>query len=166
MIGSSPKRWACFAVPRQYQKHKIIQFVNMHQFGTEPCASWFTKRLSISRRPPMPANTPIPFTTYVEMPSEDEAQTVQGLKETLRAILDTTSKDYGSAIRAVHAKGHGLVRGRLTILNGLAPDYAQGLFAQGGSYEAILRFSTAPGDILEDAVSAPRGVGLKILGVP
>jgi len=114
----------------------------------------------------MPANTPIPFTTYVEMPSEDEAQTVQGLKETLRAILDTTSKDYGSAIRAVHAKGHGLVRGRLTILNGLAPDYAQGLFAQGGSYEAILRFSTAPGDILEDAVSAPRGVGLKILGVP
>lgn len=47
----------------------------------------------------------------------------------------------------------------------LPPNLAQGLFARPGSYEAVLRFSTAPGDILDDAVRAPRGMALKVLGV-
>jgi catalase len=66
----------------------------------------------------------------------------------------------------VHAKGHGIVTGVLTVLDALPAVMAQGLFATPASYDAILRFSTAPGDNLDDAVSAPRGVGLKILGVP
>ncbi len=42
---------------------------------------------------------------------------------------------------------------------------AQGLFERPGSYEAVLRFSTNPGDILDDSVSTPRGLALKIVGV-
>lgn len=109
--------------------------------------------------------SPISFDPSVEQSQPDEAQTVQDLEATLKTILDTTTKDYGRAVRSVHAKGHGLLRGKLTVLSGLSPELAQGLFAQAGDYEAILRISTAPGDILEDAVSAPRGIGLKILGV-
>lgn len=109
---------------------------------------------------------PVRFNPAVEQPSADEGETVAALTDTLRTILDTTSRDYGHAVRSVHAKGHGIVRGTLTVADGLAPDYAQGLFATPGEYEAILRFSTAPGDILDDAVSAPRGIGLKVLGVP
>lgn len=110
-------------------------------------------------------SSPIRFDPSIEQTSEGEAEAVQGLRETFGQILKTTSQDYGRAVRGVHAKGHGIVRGRLTVRDGLPLQLAQGLFATSGSYEAILRFSTAPGDILDDSVSSPRGVGLKILGV-
>jgi hypothetical protein len=42
---------------------------------------------------------------------------------------------------------------------------AQGLFARPGKYEALVRLSTIPGDILDDKVSVPRGLALKIVGV-
>lgn len=110
-------------------------------------------------------HTPVRFSPDVEQVQLDEAEAIRGLNQTFDKILQTTSKDYGHAVRAVHAKGHGIVTGTLTVIDGLAPELAQGLFAQPGSYEAVLRFSTAPGDILDDAVSSPRGVGLKVLGV-
>ena len=110
------------------------------------------------------STAPIRYTDSIEQPSDDEQATVEQLKTSFTKILETTAHDYGHAVRSVHAKGHGLVRGRLEI-GDLPPELAQGLFAQAGAYEAILRFSTAPGDILDDAVSSPRGIGLKVLGV-
>lgn len=110
--------------------------------------------------------SPVTYSPSVEQPKPDEGETIQGLKGAFKTILDTTSKDYGHAVRSVHAKGHGIVTGTFTVLDDLPPELAQGLFAQGGEYEAVLRISTAPGDILDDAVSAGRGVGLKVLGVP
>ncbi|MDO6412794.1 catalase family protein [Sphingomonas sp. BIUV-7] len=109
---------------------------------------------------------PVRYAPSVETIEPDEAEAIKGLKQTFQTILDTTSKDYGHAVRGVHAKSHGIVRGTLTILDTLPIELAQGLFAQPGRYEAVLRISTAPGDILDDSVSAPRGVGLKIFGVP
>lgn len=114
---------------------------------------------------PDPANAPVRFDPSVEQVSADEQEAIAGLRDSFRKILDTTSKDYGHAVRAVHAKGHGILRGTLTVLDGLPPPLAQGLFAAPGRHDAVLRFSTAPGDILDDAVSAPRGIGFKIYGV-
>lgn len=110
--------------------------------------------------------TPVRFSPNVEQVQPDEGEAIQGLSQTFDKILQTTSKDYGHAVRGVHAKGHGIVTGTLAVADNLPPELAQGLFAQPGSYQAVLRFSTAPGDLLDDAVSAPRGVGLKIFGVP
>jgi hypothetical protein len=42
---------------------------------------------------------------------------------------------------------------------------AQGLFAQPGTYPVIMRLSTTPGDILDDSISTPRGLAVKVLGV-
>lgn len=114
----------------------------------------------------MTDRTPVRFDPSVEHPSAGEAEAIDGLKQTLGTILETTSKDYGHAVRAVHAKSHGLMAGTLTVIDGLPPELAQGLFAQPGRYDAILRISTAPGDILDDAVSAPRGAALKLFDVP
>lgn len=114
----------------------------------------------------MSVSTPVRFSPSVETPQPTEQEAVDGLKETFGKILDTTSKDYGHAVRGVHAKGHGLIRGTLTIVDGLPPELAQGLFAQRGQYEALLRISTGAGDILHDAVTAPRGAALKVFGVP
>ena len=101
----------------------------------------------------------------VETIEPDEAETVRGLEDQFKLILDTTSKDYGHAVRSVHAKGHGIARGRLVIHDGLAPELAQGIFATPGEHAAIFRLSTNAGDILDDAIDLPRGLALKILGV-
>ena len=113
----------------------------------------------------MSSATPVRYDPSLEQPENDEAETQRALCDALRQIMETTAHDYGHAVRGVHAKGHAVVRGTFEVLDGLPPALAQGLFAKPGSYEAILRLSTNPGDILDDSVSAPRGLALKILDV-
>lgn len=108
---------------------------------------------------------PVRYSPAVEKVQPDEAETIGQLEEQFRKILDTTSKDYGHAVRAVHAKAHGFAKGTLTVKDDLPADLAQGLFARPGRYEAVLRLSTNAGDILDDSISLPRGLALKVLGV-
>lgn len=108
---------------------------------------------------------PVAYSPDLERPAEDEEETIAGLNEALRRILDTTSENYGHAVRAVHAKSHGLIEAELEVPGELPPELAQGLFAVSGRYPAVLRISTNPGDILPDSVSVPRGIAVKILGV-
>ena len=110
-------------------------------------------------------NPPVRYTSAVEQVSPDETETIAKLDEQFRGIQETTAEDYGHGVRAVHAKAHGLARGTLTVSDGLPSELAQGLCARAGSYEAILRISTQPGDILEDSVNSPRGLALKLFGV-
>jgi hypothetical protein len=110
------------------------------------------------------SNTPVRYDPSVETVVPDEAETIAGLNDSFQEILETTSQDYGHAVRAVHAKAHGIARGTLTIGH-LPPHLAQGIFAAPGSYEAVIRISTNAGDILDDSVSLPRGLALKVLGV-
>ena len=65
----------------------------------------------------------------------------------------------------MHAKSHALLQGTLTVREGLSREFAQGLFAAPGKYPIILRVSTIPGDILDDHVSVPRGIAMKVTGV-
>ena len=111
-------------------------------------------------------HAPVPFTPDVEVRAEDEAETIQGLSEQIRLVQEKTAKDYGTAVRGIHAKGHAVVKGKLEVLSGIAPALAQGLFSAPGSYDALLRFSTLPGDILDDSVSVPRGLAVKLFDVP
>ena len=110
-------------------------------------------------------NTPVRYSPSVEQPKPDEQETIAKLDEQFRDIQNTTAADYGHGVRAVHAKAHGIARGTLTVTEGLPPELAQGLFARGGRYEAIIRISTQPGDILDDSVNSPRGIALKLRGV-
>ncbi len=98
----------------------------------------------------------------MEERAADEAETIQGLNEQVRSIQETTAKDYGTAVRGIHAKGHAIVKGRLEVMSGTAPEVAQGLFASPGDHDVLLRFSTLPGDILDDSVSVPRGLAIKV----
>lgn len=107
---------------------------------------------------------PLPFDPTDEHLEKDEVETTAGLIETLRKIAETTYADGDRALRGVHAKSHGIVRGRLDIPV-LPPVLAQGLFAQPGRFETVMRLSTAPGDLLDDNISTPRGLALKVFGV-
>jgi hypothetical protein len=109
--------------------------------------------------------TPVRYSDAVETPIDNEEQIHRDLIDTMRSITETTSKDYGHAVRSVHAKAHGILSGELEIADNLPPELAQGLFAAPGRHRVLMRFSTNPGDILDDSVSAPRGLALKILDV-
>lgn len=108
-------------------------------------------------------DAPVRYTPEVEQLQPDEAEIVQGLNDAFRTILERTSEDYGHAVRAVHAKSHGILEGEMTVDAGLAPELAQGLFARPGTHKVILRLSTNAGDILPDAISLPRGLAIKVL---
>ncbi len=110
----------------------------------------------------MPA---IAYSPALETPKPDEAKLHEEMLATFAKIQETTFKDYGHAVRGVHAKAHGLVRGNLEIFGGLPRELAQGICTQAGTYDVVLRFSTNAGDILDDSVSTPRGLAVKIIGV-
>jgi hypothetical protein len=110
--------------------------------------------------------TPIPYDPAFEVIEEDEAKTTEGLMEALATISETTLAHSGHATRGVHVKSHGLLRAELRVLDGLPPPLAQGLFAQPARWPVVMRFSTTPGDMLDDNVSTPRGVAIKLVGVP
>ncbi|KQP37411.1 catalase family protein [Pseudorhodoferax sp. Leaf274] len=109
-------------------------------------------------------NAPLPWTPACEQAEDDEAETARELVETMRGISETVARDEGHAFRSVHAKSHALLHGRLHVPQ-LPPELAQGVFATPGEHAAILRLSSSPGDLLEDGVSTPRGLALKILDV-
>ena len=108
---------------------------------------------------------PLRFDPSFETLPPDEEETQRDLTEAMLSIQRKTHADTGHAYRAVHAKAHGYLRARFEVLPDLPPALAQGLFAAPASYDAVLRFSTTPGDILDDNVSTPRGAALKVLGV-
>ena len=109
--------------------------------------------------------SPVRYTPAVETLKADEAETVEALCQTFDTILETTARDYGHAVRSVHAKAHGILKGTLTVDDGLAPELAQGVFAKPGEHDIYMRMSTNAGDILPDAISLPRGLALKVLDV-
>jgi hypothetical protein len=114
---------------------------------------------------PIFAIAPLRYDPRFEVLEEGEAETTAGMLESLTTISSITFKHSGHATRSVHAKSHGLLTGELTVEGDLPPAYAQGLFAVAASYPVVMRLSTTPGDVLDDKVSTPRGLGLKVIGV-
>lgn len=108
---------------------------------------------------------PAEFSPQVETVQPDEPALAQELATTMLSIAEKTYADSGHAMRSVHAKSHGLLQGRVEVVDGLPPEFAQGIFKSPKAYDAVIRLSTTPGDLLHDSVSTPRGMALKILGV-
>lgn len=113
-----------------------------------------------------PPAAPLRFDPSLEQPADDEAQTERELVETLMSISKTTREHSGQPLRSVHAKGHGVLKGELRMLDNVPEVLVQGVFQRLAHYPVIVRFSTTPGDLLDDKVSTPRGMAIKLLGVP
>ena len=114
---------------------------------------------------PMPPTAPLRYAPEIERPEPDEAEVTRQIIDEMGKVARTVFQHSGHAERGVHAKSHGLLRGELHVLDGLPPVLAQGLFAAPATYPVILRLSTNPGDVLDDDVSTPRGLALKVIGV-
>jgi hypothetical protein len=109
-----------------------------------------------------PPNAPVRYDADLETEETSEAATGAAMVETLRGISETTFSNSGRASRSVHAKSHGVLKATLHVAPGLPSAFAQGLFAKPISYAVTIRLSTIPGDILDDNVSTPRGIAIKV----
>jgi hypothetical protein len=99
-------------------------------------------------------------------PSFDDAlQTI--IKRTRDYITGSVKTEgIGRAVRDAHAKGYGLARAEVEILGGLAPEYAQGIYARPGQHEAMIRFSNGSPHAGADArLGYTVGMGLKLFGI-
>ncbi|MEH3037541.1 MAG: catalase family protein [Sphingomonas adhaesiva] len=108
---------------------------------------------------------PIRYTPDVETPTPGEDETIAGLNDAFDTILERTAGDGDRAVRAVHAKAHGVLAGVLEVDGGLPAELAQGVFATPGRHDVLMRLSTNAGDILPDVISLPRGLAIKVLDV-
>ncbi len=113
----------------------------------------------------MTQSAPLRFSPDLEKVEADERTTISDLNDQFDIILEKTAEDYGHAVRSVHAKAHGIIEGKLTVLNGLPAELAQGMFARPGEHAAYMRLSTNAGDILPDAIALPRGLAIKVVDV-
>jgi hypothetical protein len=111
------------------------------------------------------SDMPVRYRADLETPLEGEDDYDRRLTETMLSMSETVASDTGHVRRSVHAKSHGVLHGHLEMLPGTPAEYAQGMFAAPGRFAAILRLSTTPGDMLDDKVSTPRGMALKVIGV-
>lgn len=107
----------------------------------------------------------VQFHAGVETVSDDERATIDGIIDSMCSESRMVATREGRAVRASHAKTSGVLKGMLTVHDGLAPELRQGLFARPGSYPALARLAQGPGEHLADRVSTHRGLSLKLFGV-
>jgi hypothetical protein len=101
----------------------------------------------------------------LEHPIKDEEKTIGELLEVIRRTQVLLNDQYRHAVRFAHSKSHGVLKGELAVRGDLPGELRQGLFGVARSYPVIIRFSTAPGDLLADSVSTPRGMAVKVVGI-
>lgn len=161
----------------QASLHPILTGVALIGAGAVAAALWNRSTSGTSRRrasfrdgyryAPKPAvrQAPVRYNPSIEQVDEDESKTIATVVDLMKSINETTFKDYGHAVRSSHAKSCGLLQGKLRVLDGLPARFTQGLSAKPAVYPIVLRLSTQPGDMLDDSVSCPRAMALKVIGV-
>lgn len=104
-----------------------------------------------------------PYTPDVEVAEPHFAENVQTVIARMEQhITDSVIAGGASqALRDAHAKGYGLVRGEVEILDGLPNEYAQGIYATPGRHDALVRFSNGSPHTGADA-HLGRSIGLAL----
>lgn len=105
------------------------------------------------------------YSDDVEVRQPDEERLIDETLASFERMRRKVFDKHRHAMRGAHAKSHGALKGELTIYNNLPVPLAQGLFREPQTYPVIIRFSTAPGDIMPDGVSSFRGMAIKVIGV-
>ncbi len=105
------------------------------------------------------------YSPDIETVRPDEGETIQAIVASMTHESEITAARYKHAVRASHAKSHGLLKGELRVLDGLAAPLRQGLFAKAETYPVAVRMAVGPGELLSDAVSTHRGMAIKVFNV-
>jgi hypothetical protein len=110
----------------------------------------------------------VPYTPDVDVAEphfDEKLKTV--IEKTESYIAESvTAEGTGRAVRDAHAKGYGVVRGEVEILDGLPAEYAQGIYATPGRHDALVRFSNGSPHAGADArLGSAIGLALKMFDI-
>lgn len=99
-----------------------------------------------------------------EYPEPNEARDTEAI---IAAIIKRLKRDFppGKTLRQFHAKMHGCVKARFTVVTELPKDFQYGFLVPGKSYEAWIRFSNGNTKVLDDRKADLRGMAVKLLSV-
>jgi hypothetical protein len=108
-----------------------------------------------------------PSQEWKEVPLENEeeqfARIVQRIAD---RVTETAERAKDKPRRGFHAKIHAGVMGELKVLSDV-PDAAKfGVLAKPAIYPVFVRFSNGQSDLQPDTKPQPRGIALKLVGVP
>ncbi|MDP9904587.1 catalase family protein [Arthrobacter bambusae] len=112
---------------------------------------------------------PTTFTRYrddLEHKVDNEDEIVASILASMSRANEAVAAKHRHGVRDAHAKSHGILAGELRVHANAPAPYRQGLFAEPATYPVIVRLSTAPGDLRSDDLGAPRGMAIKVIGVP
>jgi hypothetical protein len=113
--------------------------------------------------PPGPQPTYVPYSDALEQPGAEEDREIDAIVEALHGNNEWAYKKFHHGLRDAHAKTLAVLRGELIVYPDLAPELAQGLFAQPRSYPVITRLSTTSGVIRSDQIRGVHGLAIKVL---
>lgn len=106
-----------------------------------------------------------------ELPQADELVWLRRLREiveTRQAKLTEEARrgdPQAVALRAAHAKHHGLLTASLVVRKDIPRELQHGVFRPGARHDALIRLSNMSEHVQHDAQRDPRGVAIKLLKV-
>lgn len=86
------------------------------------------------------------------------------IDQIVKLNLSTVDRNTKPIKRGQHPKHHGLVEAQFIVSDDLSDDFRHGLFANPGSYKALIRFSNGMQD--DDRKADVHGMAIKVLSVP
>ena len=108
-----------------------------------------------------------PSQEWKEIPLEkEEEQFARIVQRIANRVNETAERANDKARRAFHAKIHAGVMGEFKVLPDVPEAAKFGVFAKPAVYPAFVRFSNGQSDLQPDTKPQPRGIALKLVGVP
>ncbi len=99
-----------------------------------------------------------------EIPA-DESVAVQEVVMLIRNQIESEARNQGRAFRDAHRKHHGCVKASFQVADALPDSIKYGVFSQGKTYNAVIRYSNGSGQVQDDREGDGRGMAVKVLGV-
>lgn len=97
---------------------------------------------------------------------EDTRASIALFSDVAKARAAAQGAKDGGILRGAHAKGHGCPVAKLVPMDDAPGAVRKGLFSQPRAFDATLRFSNAGPTLKADTEREPRGVAIKLHGVP
>lgn len=92
----------------------------------------------------------------VEHKPDDEDEDINEVVKQINTIQKVHWNMHRHCFSGTHARTHGIVKGTFVVHDDLPKHLKQGeLFAQGGEYPTVCRYSTEPGDPGQDVSTLP-----------
>ena len=111
----------------------------------------------------------VPFDPkYIQLTAQDERD-INTITDDIKSYINRSDKasnvDYHT--RDAHAKGYCALKAKFEILDNIPKEFAQGLYANAGIHDALIRFSNgAPRVSADRKLGLAQGLAIKVFDVP